>query len=1305
MTIAATARPREAVSAATGLTPYVPRVVVEWLREDPGATWRELEGTLAFVDLSGFTAMSERLAQQGKAGAEELTDVINSTFAQLLQVAYENGGGLLKFGGDALLLFFSGDEHAARAARASYGMRRTLAAIGRPRTSAGIVTLRMHVGLNSGTFRFFLVGRSHRELLLCGSEVSQTVAMEAGAEAGEILLSPTTSAELPARVLGEHKAGGRLLKSDVTVSTAGLAQLPDVTGLALAECVPLAIRDYLGEHPVEPEHRQATVAFLRFAGTDALLRNGSAEAAGALADVVGAVQQAADDHRVSFLESDIDDDGVRIILVAGAPESAGDDEERLLRAVRAVADESLPLELHAGVNRGRVFAGEVGASFRRTYTIMGETAALAARLMAKAEAGAVLTTDEVLDRSRTSFETTELDPFTVKGKSTVVVARDVRAVAGGREAPAETATPFVGRERELTILGASLTTVRMGYGSFVELIGDPGLGKSRLVQELLSQAPDVRAVTAACDEYELSTPYFPFRGLLRTLLDVPLDGDPVTVGERLRARLEPLAPEVVPWIPLLSLPLDVEIESTPEVDDLQPAFRRARLHGLVESVLEQLLPTAAALVLEDVHWLDEASSQLLRHLGGRVTTKPWLICVTRRPTEGGFVAAEGVPPIAALTLLLEPLSPESARALIDAAGADGRPEEELAAIAERAGGNPLFLQELVTSGQQEVEAALPESVEAIVTTRIDKLSPADRTLLRYAAVMGSTFSGELAERVLAADDPSAAAGSDSWDRLAEFVERDPYAAGGFRFRHALFRDAAYEGLSYRRRRELHTNVGTAYETLYASELPEHAELLSLHFFHAEEHAKAYEYSLVAGERAREKFANVEAAEFYGRALSAAAHLPGVEPTAVARVWELLGDVSELAARYGDAADAYRRARRLLGGEQPVLLHKEGLIRERSSAYPQALRWYRRALAAAEPPGSDAQPSRVALEIRLSYAGVRFRQGELGDCIEWCNDVVRHALARDELGALAHAYYLLHLAYTSSGDPNRVAFRGLALPIYQELGDLMGQANVLNNLGIDAYYEGRWDEALDLYGRSQAARERIGDVVGAATIVNNIGEIKSDQGHYAEAEALFSEARDVCARAGARFLAALAESNLGRLAARMGRFAEAEDALQQALGEFRDLNARSFVVETKARLAEKSVLAGDAVVALERADEALAAVDAGDGGAVVAGMLHRLRGYALIRSGAFDEAAEALEESIRTATAEGSGEQEAESYELALGLEAVGRLAHLRGGEDGGARERSEAIFSRLGVVARTAAPPPALETTYGRSRTKRAPRA
>ena len=1257
----------ESTSTSVDLTPYVPRVVVDWLRTSQEAKRRELEGTLAFVDISGFTAMSERLAQKGKLGAEEVTDVMNLTFSRLLDVAYAVGGGLLKFGGDALLLFFTGENHAARACDAAYGMRKALRELGRPQTSVGPVTLRMHVGVHSDTFDFFLVGEVHRELLLTGPGVTRTVEMEAGAEAGEILVSEETAATLPDRLFGEAKEGGRLLKAPPGVG-GELEPLPPLDGLDLGACVPPPIRRHLEAGNAEPEHRQASVAFVHFGGVDDLLaEHGADELADVLEELVTTAQRVADEHGVSFLETDIDKDGGKLILVAGAPQTAGEDEERILRAARAIADANSRLPLRIGVSRGRVFAGEVGAQFRRTYTILGTTAALAARLMGKAEPGQVLTTRDVLERSRTSFETTELEPFALKGIPEPVKAHDVRALATGTPEARQERLPFVGRERELAILSAALGPVRMGFGNIVELIGEPGMGKSRLVEELQAQAPDLLTVTAACAQYEASTPYFAFRTLLRSLLELPQNG---AAPARLRERIEELDPDLVPWLPLVALPLDVPVEPTQEVEELQPAFRRARLHGVVEAVLAKVISGPTLLVIEDVHWMDDASADLLRHLGGQVSTKPWLLCATRRPVEGGFSAAEGVPPIPAMTIQLQPLDADAAQALVGAAAAEGMLQHEVSAITDRAGGNPLFLQELVTSSRAPEDEALPESVEAVVATRIDRLPPGDRALLRYAAVLGATFSADLVNEVLA-EDPAASTDAEAWDRLNEFVERDPYSAGAFRFRHALFRDAAYEGLSYRRRGELHAKVGEAYERLEEQHAGEYSELLSLHFFHAGEHEKTYRYSLAAGGRAQAKFANVEAADFFRRALEVAGKLdlPAAE---VAQVWESLGDVSELAGVYSDAAEAYAKAHKLHG--QPRLLLKEGIIRERFGRYSDALRWYSRGLQAAEALEPDAS-AQLRFELSLAYAGVKLRQGEYRDCIEWCRRVVDEAGQAQDLPALAHAYYLLHLSHTSLRSPERAAFRGLALPIYEELGDLLGQANVLNNLGIDAYYEGRWQEALDLYERSKEARERIGDVVGAAQITNNIGEVKSDQGYLTTASELFEEARAVFETSGHRFLEILAASNLGRAASRAGRFDDAFDTLDRAYADFQEIRAGSFVLETGARLAERAAFAGDAADAIARADETLQATEETDAGATLRALLHRLRGYALAQSGDLEAADEALQQSLETARAA------EETYEVALTLEAIARLAELRG-LDGSAQAReSSALLARLGVVS------------------------
>ena len=1268
--------PSTSESLSPELVSFVPRLTIEWLRDDYGSHWREVDGTLAFVDVSGFTAMSERLSGLGKAGAEEVTDVMNSTFAALLEIAYSYGGGLLKFGGDALLLLFTGEAHAARAACAAFRMRRRLRAIGRPRTSAGVVELRMHVGIHSGRFHFFLVGDSHRELLVTGPAATQTVEMESTSEAGEILLSPQTAAALGDEGLLEPTETGFLLTGEPVVES-GVEPLPDVSGVPLEVAIPAPLRAQLLEvGPLEGEHRNAAIGFVRFSGIDAVIETEGPEAAvDALDALVRIVQTAATEHGVTFLESDIDRDGGRIVLVAGAPQTHGDDEERLLRTLRAAVDSELPLPVHMGASRGRVFAGQVGAPFRRTYTVLGDTAALAARLMARAREDEILVAAEAFERVNGRFAGTELEPLRLKGKS-----EPARAYALGElvevelEAPpaADRKLPFVDRERERAVLTASVAPVRTGFGSLVELIGDPGIGKSRLADELREQCADMTILTARCEQYESSTPYHPFRPLLRSLLDVELNGGGASNRAALSKRLGDLDGDLAAWAPLLSAPLDVDVESTTEVDELDPSFRRARLHGVVGSLLGTLLDSPTLIVFEDVHWMDEASSELLRHLGTQLATRPWLTCTTRRPVDGGFVAAEGTPPLPALTLRLEPLPASDAHTLIEAAAGRLLPAEELHAIAERGAGNPLFLQELASADEaaEQVEE-LPETVHELVATRIDRLAPGDRALLRWASVLGANFSGVVIAAVLE-DDPTAAADSEAWDRLGEFIERDPHVPGGFRFRHALIRDAAYDALSYRRRRELHARVAQVVEQQYGEQAEDAAELLSLHFLRAGLSPETWRYSVLAGRRAQAKWANTEAAAFYRRALEVASAVPDLSPAEVAQVWEALGDCLQLSGEFDEAARAFASARRLTPQgtvDLVALMRKEGGLREFMGKYSEALRWYTRGLREAEGLADSDARTLYRIRFRLAHAQVRFRQGAFQECIRQSREVVEEALAVSDLETLAPTYSLLHLVHTLLGTSDRVAYRGLALPLYEELGDLSGQASVLNNVGIEAYYEGDWTKALDLYERSRALRERLGDVTNVAIQMSNIGEIRSDQGHLEEAEALFRDVQRICDTAGQRLASTVARANLGRAATRAGRFDEAEELLTDALAAFREMQAASFVLETEARLAELAALRGDRPQeALKHAGSVLEQTgDAADMAPLRAAVL-RLRAVARLQLGDLAAAHGDLDESLGVARAAGA------TYEAALTLDLS---ATVRGDE--GAATESAALLERLGV--------------------------
>jgi predicted ATPase/class 3 adenylate cyclase len=1282
------------------LLQFVPLVTLEWLRDEPERTWKEIQGSLAFVDISGFTATSERLSSLGKQGAEELTEVMNATFAKLLEVAYERGGGVLKFGGDALLLFFTGRGHARAAVRAAYEMRRVLDEIGRQETSVGETTLRMHVGIHSGQFHFFLVGSTHRELLVCGPSATATVEMEAASEAGEILLSPTAADMVNPGCLGADKGPGVLLESEP--EPAGTLQpLPDAGGTPLELAVPAPLRAQLVEvGPLEGEHRNAAIGFVRYHGVDELIQGrGPAAAAEALDSLVRTIQSAADEHAVTFLESDVDRNGGRIVLIAGAPQTAGDDEERLLRTLRAIVDASPPLPLHIGASRGRVFAGQVGMEYRRTYTILGDTAALAARLMSRAEAGEIFVSAEAFGRARGRFAGTELEPLQLKGKSEPVRAFALGALvdrqAEGEAAPAQERpdVPFVDREREQAVLIASVAPVSMGFGTLVELVGDPGIGKSRLAEELEEHCEDMVKVRVRCDQYQTGTAYYPFRPMLRSLLDVELNGGGAHNREVLAQRLAAVDEELVPWAPLLAAPLDVEVESTPEVDALDPSFWRARLHGVVGKLLGDLLPSPTLLLFDDVHWMDDASSELLRYLGTQLATRPWLTCTTRRPVEGGFAAAEGTPPLPALTLRLEPLPEDDAKTLIQAAAGDrALSDEELAAIFGRGAGNPLFLQEL-SSTEEAVEEGeeLPETVGALVATRIDRLAPGDRSLLRWASVLGASFSGELIADVLEGD-PTVAAASEAWDRLNEFVERDPEVPGGFRFRHALIRDAAYEGLSFKRRHELHGRVAEVIERRQGDRPDDAAELLSLHFYRAERWPEAWRYSVEAGRRAERKYANVEASQFFEHALEFVERVPELPAQEVARVWEALGDVRMRMAAYERAADAYHAARTTFPGdvvEQARLMQKEAIAPLRLGHYPLAIERLDEAIELLESVrGLPAAAQRARLFSW--YATVLQRQRRQDAVIDWCKRAIEEAESSGAEDALAQAYFILDLGYMALGRTDEATYSARAAEIYERLGDLDRLAWVLNNLAAHAYLDGRWDEALDLLERAREAFTKIGDDTNATVAEQNIADVWSDQGRMEDAEPLFRKILDVRRAAGNSLEIAEVTSFLGRQAARMGSFAEAQALLEEARSLYAASEDEFEVLTTETRFAECLVLAGGADAALSLVDAILRRTEGMQGLSLLEARLHRLRGWGYMQANKFEEAREALDESLRLAQLEGEnfGFWSAD-YEVALTLSALVRFGRLTGEPREELAIRRDAILARLGVVGVSE---PSLET-------------
>jgi class 3 adenylate cyclase len=495
----------------SGLRRHIPEIAIEWAIDAPERLWRAVDGTLCFADVSGFTALAERLAQRGRAGGEELVQTLSRVFGAMVESARERDGMLLKFGGDSLLFLFQGEGHAVRAASTAVEMRRALRKAAEIPTSVGRLQLSMSVGLP---------------------------------DTGEIAVSAATATALPASAVRPREDGTLLLRWRRPHASAG-GWRPDreVEPETLRGLFPRLLGQVVEPGPPDPEHRVACIAFARFTGTDSLLEDeGPDVVAEALDTTLRAVQKALEDEGVTLLAVDIDRDGGKLFLGSGVPRASEDDEGLMLRALRLIADADLPLPLQLGVNRGHVFAAEVGTARRAAYSAMGDTTNTAARICSVAPPGAVYAHPSVLDHSRTLFETQPAGPFTFKGKKAPQVLYAVGRELGTRAEDGGGELPLVARDAELGTLARAVERTSAGEGGVTAIVGAMGLGKTRLLREATSHLDPALMISLRAELYGASSAYRIFRDPIRTLLGVERGG-----ASEMRKALERGAPGSPCW--------------------------------------------------------------------------------------------------------------------------------------------------------------------------------------------------------------------------------------------------------------------------------------------------------------------------------------------------------------------------------------------------------------------------------------------------------------------------------------------------------------------------------------------------------------------------------------------------------------------------------------------------------------------------------------------------------------------------------------------------------------------------------------
>jgi tetratricopeptide (TPR) repeat protein/class 3 adenylate cyclase len=1238
-----------------------------------GGRAAQITGSILLADPVDLAALSSQLALAGRQGDEEASTIVRRLFAALIEAIEEHGGRFMSMGG-AMTAFFDtarlGSDHAAYACAAALQCQRRMADFAALDTSAGTFQLRLRAAVHSGQVFVVEVGdRSHIKQVVTGAALNRAVGAIDHAVPGEVIVSDATrqllhDAQLQPKLTALYVLRDlpRLLAPPASPPTWRPGPPAPATLTALLERVG-ALRTYL---PPELSPR-----FLRPQGEIGEFRRvtllaGNFYAFGKLLSllelvalverdmgIVGRVlntyytriQAVVQRYGGGIHTFDMATFGDRMVALFGAPTAHEDDPERAVRAaleIRTTVEDtnneiatllqswtaeqsarrgllrvtSVRLHQRLAVAGGVVFAGVVGTPQRREYMIAGEVAQIAARALTAASEGDLLLTSLAYRATRRLVEVEPLPPLVRQHSAKSIPLFRVlheRTAAAHLAATRPAATPLIGRQSELNqLLASAEAALRAGEsaGGVIALIGEPGIGKSRLAEELVrslnASLSEIELVWVECHSYEQTVPYVCIARALRQVLDLPVSQDRASQAAAVVRQVDLLTPGWSRFTPLLDSLLNLPIPPSALTTGLNVEQQRARLHDLiVQLCLSSGRRQPLVLAFDDLQWADASSLAIVERLAAELAGVPLLLLLLYRPVPDLPEPWRDLPHTSAVQL--GALGRADSAGLV-AALLGGHPSDELLPLIDRAQGTPLFLEETVrymvdtealrrdSSGiwKWAVPVSLnnvPAQIEQLITARLDRLDDETRALLQIASVIGQRFSRELLVLVSQQGD----ALGPRLDRLvqAALIVPDEGVVPAYRFKHALIHEIVYAGLLFAWRQALHEHVAAVIEVMYAGELGDYEALLAQHHLRAGHIDQAFPHLLRAAERAQSRSALSEALALYQQALAAAPWRDyRDEPMHVRdaiRLHENMGDVLALMGDYGAARAHYERLLDLLklekgadlNSRRAALQRKIGSTYENQGHLEPALSWLQRATSTVESAPEDVEAQIEQARILSDTGWVYFRQGDLDQAQQYLTRALAlgepHTV-HDEQARILNR--LGGIAYTRGDLALAQQYVELGLAASERSGNLVGQASALNNLGILTESRGHIDDSIRYGLQALEINERVGSRRELAITAINLGWAFYDHGQYERAVEYFALAIQNAAAVHDTYHHMLALLNLGRVQIAQERWDQATQSLEASHERAVQLNLPPIQLEAQIALAELALRQGHLEAALE-----------------------------------------------------------------------------------------------------------------------------
>ena len=892
------------------------------------------------------------------------------------------------------------------------------------------------------------------------------------------------------------------------------------------------------------ERRMVTIAFADLVGYTSLTEHLDPES---LDELIGRIRAAATDvvnEQGGIINQFAGDE---VMALFGVPAAQEDDARRAIAALRQLNERveqigrevfdaaSMPLLLHSGADTGWIVVRPIEGPGGR-YGVTGPAVVTASRLASLAKPGEILVGPETNKRVTPFFRCEPLQLTMLKGQSAPLRPHRVVGTSHVRSAidAARTRglTGFVGRDTELGVLQEALRSAEQGHGRIVTVEGDAGMGKSRLLFEFRHSAPldSFSVLLGNCRPHGRKVPYLPFLSVLRQGLHLRPSDTPERLADKVKRATLAISPQLEPYVPHFLHLLSIRDPSQDLTDRLTGEELRVELEQAIAAIITMNLQHRPMLVIfEDWHWSDEASDSLVKRVGDVIAEYPLLLLVSYRPE---YHANWGSLPHRS-HIELAPLNAVDAERLVhQVAGQRPMSRELVGSILERAEGNPLYIEELaravleqtgLSTASQQTQAAsdgnrlrLPDSVHAIVRTRMDRLEPGPRSVLRLASVIGSEFSGAVLERLM----PRAQGLQRALETLKqhELIQQTRlFPERLFRFSHAITHEAVYDTLLVRQRRKLHEQVGEAIEALHADNLDAHYEALAFHFGNSANHAKALTYLERAGDKAAVMFSLVEARKHYRTAVGRIASLPA-RP-------ELQRRRCDLVAKWGQVS-FYSPSRDLIGALEAALQDAhdlddperiaritfwDGMLNYALGKHDVALDRFERCLAMSKDVGPEIHV------LTINYLGrVQFYRAEFAHCIENLRKGIPLLQKRRRIAEAVNSMSLLVLTYAFMGEFKRIpelaaqidaAVAGVRNPTAESMGALcIGIADLLHghwaralaslkNAGTRSHAIGNSImEGLALFGEGFGMSMQVGYAAGLERMVEGIAMIESTDSH-------------------------------------------------------------------------------------------------------------------------------------------------------------------------------------------------------------------